>query len=448
MNPSIKSITDLTVSIGMFFSKNNNTASSNAVIIVRPPSALALALAEHDWTRAHNLLQGSGSGSNAKKLASRWSTLQGFFEGLKDASVLPLHQAASSQTTAASAAAMPMDLLHLLLTSYPAAIQQAESSYQRLPLHCACRTAADPVMIQCLLRADQDYIRQKNTAEKDHGMVLVSSCLQPDALGRLPLHYALSNGADPAVVEMLLQAAPAAAQGVDTRGWMPLHVAVSMGASLSVVQQIYQAYPTAIVMRTLQGSTPMRCLNKMVRHREQLKAFLKQARVEYEEGQGKRLGLNNSCISTNGNNSNNNINTGTRQLHRVASSPADVAVTATSATTMAIQNPFDSLLLMTTENDRPGVTRSSSHDGEGIPCLSPFQQPRKGRKRPPPPTQTVTPALLVSSSDQHAVMPITKTKAEPPTTATISTTTESNIITASVPSIMERPLPVRTAVLV
>jgi hypothetical protein len=230
----------------------------------RPPSELALALTELNWTRARHLL----TSLNGRKLAALWSTRNGFFDGAKDAHVLPLHQATA-------VVGVPLDLVHLLLQAYPAAVQAVESSYRRLPLHCACRTTADPALIQMLLMADADYISVENSSAVKQQ--LVSACLQPDELGRLPLHYALSNGAVPETIEHLLGAGAAAAQGEDGRGWTPLHVAASVGCSLAVMQQIYSAYPPAVLQRTILGSTPLQCLNKTVLLREQLKEFLKEA---------------------------------------------------------------------------------------------------------------------------------------------------------------------------
>jgi hypothetical protein len=228
----------------------------------RPPSELSLALVALDWPKAVQLLRSR----HAMKLAARWSTLQGFFEGLKDAHVLPLHQACA-------VAGVDLNVIYALVEVYPSAVQMAESSYQRLPLHCACRTAADPLVVKALLEAERTQLKQRTSW----------SCLQPDLLQRLPLHYALSNGAHPETIRLLLQANPQAAAGVDRRGWTPLHVATSMGCSVDVLQQVYTAYPAAIALRTLQGSSPARCLHRTVRHRPQLKEFLRQARREYTE---------------------------------------------------------------------------------------------------------------------------------------------------------------------
>lgn len=92
--------------------------------------------------------------------AKVWGWRQGFFEGLKDSNVLPLHECLVSNG--------PIELVHALVQAYPKGVRQKESSYQRLPLHCACRKNANPKVIQLLLEAYAD------------------AALVADSLGRLP----------------------------------------------------------------------------------------------------------------------------------------------------------------------------------------------------------------------------------------------------------------------
>lgn len=82
------------------------------------------------------------------------------------------------------------------------------------------------------------------------------ACVIPDSLGRLPLHYALSNGADHQVVHLLLDANPDSTRGVDDKGWTPLHVACSVGASSSVVARLLELNPEAVFYCTERGSSP------------------------------------------------------------------------------------------------------------------------------------------------------------------------------------------------
>jgi len=222
----------------------------NSLYSKMPPSELSLAIASDQWEHASSLVQ--------PRQARHWSVRQGFFEGLKDSNVLPLHEVVVAEEA-------PYSLVLQLFEAYPDAVYCKESSYDRLPLHCACRRNADVSVIQLLLDANRE------------------ACLVPDRLGRLPLHYALSNGANVAVVELLLKYHPAAARGVDARGWTPLHVACSMGADTGIIVKLLHLYPEAIIIRTKKGCSPARCLNKHCSHRPELKEVLIHAKQQFDE---------------------------------------------------------------------------------------------------------------------------------------------------------------------
>lgn len=75
-----------------------------------------------------------------------------------------------------------------------------------------------------------------------------------------PVHYALSNGANHAIVDCILKQRPNSARGFDKRGWTPLHVACGVGADMYVIKAIVECYPEAVLMRTNKGSTAKQCL--------------------------------------------------------------------------------------------------------------------------------------------------------------------------------------------
>lgn len=206
------------------------------------PSALSLSIASDNWKSVIELCRSD------PRQARQWSVRHGLFEGLKDSRVLALHEALVS--------AAPLDVIQALLEAHPDAVYSKESSYQRLPLHCACRRNADPNVIHLLLSRYAD------------------AAILPDSLGRLPLHYALSNGADPALVKLLLIHRPNCARGVDHEGWTPLHVAASVGAPLAVVEVLLDAYPEAVWWHTNKGSSVVRCLHKYVCHRDDIKSMV------------------------------------------------------------------------------------------------------------------------------------------------------------------------------
>jgi len=104
--------------------------------------------------------------------AQTWTTRQGLFEGIKDANVLPIHEALVGGA--------PLHVIQALIYAYPDSVYCMESSYKRLPLHCACRKNAIPEVVDLLLRKYPD------------------AALTADNLGRLPgmshHHFILWSG--------------------------------------------------------------------------------------------------------------------------------------------------------------------------------------------------------------------------------------------------------------
>lgn len=214
------------------------------------PSELSRVLAKEEWSRATELV----------KLhpcqASVWSKREGFFDGRNAANVLPLHEALVGHA--------PYDCIVAIFEAYPRAIMERESSYGRLPLHCACRKGADAKIVAYLA---ESYIE---------------ACLAPDNLDRLPIHYALSNGADREVINFLLSADPRQARGVDHRGWTPLHVACSLAAPEDVVKSILEIYPESVLHKTTKGHHITSCLPKGHPHRDDIEDLLLEAEEKVE----------------------------------------------------------------------------------------------------------------------------------------------------------------------
>ena len=228
--------------------------------------ALSRAIVEEQWTRVLKLATPSH--------AQHWTQHQGFFDGTISARVLPLHQVlvigggktglaikassaptsfvledtdegAPSQDHIVQDGRVPLVVVQALVRAYPASLSKAESSYERLPLHCLCRKPHQHVLgtVQWML---QEYPH---------------ACLVPDALERLPLHYALSNGAPWSWIQALLLVQPKAAQGVDIRGFAPLHVACAHGASPAIIRLLLQAYPEAVWIQSKSGISIRHCLS-------------------------------------------------------------------------------------------------------------------------------------------------------------------------------------------
>ena len=118
------------------------------------PSDISNAITSEQWERVVQICQTSSSA------AKSWTTRHGLFEGIKDANVLPIHEAL--------VAGAPFPSVEALLFAYPDAVYCKESSYQRLPLHCACRKNAQIDVVDLLLTKYAD------------------AALTADSLGRLP----------------------------------------------------------------------------------------------------------------------------------------------------------------------------------------------------------------------------------------------------------------------
>jgi hypothetical protein len=118
------------------------------------PSELSLAITSDHWNNVVQIC-------NARPGAARvWGTRHGLFEGIKDSNVLPIHEAL--------VAGAPFDSIQSLLYAYPDSVYCKESSYKRLPLHCACRKNAILPVVELLLKQYAD------------------ASLTADNLGRLP----------------------------------------------------------------------------------------------------------------------------------------------------------------------------------------------------------------------------------------------------------------------
>ena len=115
---------------------------------------LSQAITSEKWERVFQIC-------NAQPGAAKvWTVRHGLFEGIKDANVLPIHEALVGGA--------PYAIVEALLRAYPDSVYCKESSYQRLPLHCACRKNAIKDVVELLLKHYGD------------------AALTADTLGRLP----------------------------------------------------------------------------------------------------------------------------------------------------------------------------------------------------------------------------------------------------------------------
>jgi hypothetical protein len=120
-------------------------------------SGLSEAITTDKWDRVIQICQ------TKPNSAQTWTVRQGLFEGIKDSNVLAIHEAL--------VAGAPYNVIEALLNAYPDSVYCMESSYKRLPLHCACRKNGNPDVLELLLSRYAD------------------AALTADNLGRLPGTY-------------------------------------------------------------------------------------------------------------------------------------------------------------------------------------------------------------------------------------------------------------------
>ena len=214
------------------------------------PSDLSQFINNENWDRVIGLCRTSPNE------CKRWSGRPGFFDGIKTAEVLPIHEAVANATA-------PFEVIVALVAAYPDSVRVKESAYQRLPIHIACRKNANVRIVNLLM---------------DH---YPDGSLIPDSLGRLPLHYSLSNGAEEQIVSILVDKRPTSCRGSDRRGWYPLHVACSVGAPTIVVSKILKAYPEASIIMTNKGTSVERCMDShQAQNKQEIYGMLHEARLQ------------------------------------------------------------------------------------------------------------------------------------------------------------------------
>eukprot|EP00585_Thalassiosira_rotula_P021603 CAMPEP_0196226052 /NCGR_PEP_ID=MMETSP0912-20130531/50200_1 /TAXON_ID=49265 /ORGANISM="Thalassiosira rotula, Strain GSO102" /LENGTH=170 /DNA_ID=CAMNT_0041505537 /DNA_START=1348 /DNA_END=1860 /DNA_ORIENTATION=- len=149
--------------------------------------------------------------------------------------------------------AAPEDVIEYLAREHVAGTL-AEDVMGRLPIHYACSNGLPKAVVETFLSANP------------------ASTLHADFNGWLPLHKA--------VVETFLSANPASTLHADFNGWLPLHVAVRSGASTEVVSEIVRLCPAAVTMETMKSSTALSLAEKLgTNNRDEVIAVLRGAMV-------------------------------------------------------------------------------------------------------------------------------------------------------------------------
>ena len=210
--------------------------------MIAAPSELSRAITSGDWSMASKLAK------RFPEQARKKSNREGLFDGRTNARVYPIHEALVANA--------PLSCVKALVEAYPDSLLKAESSYHRLPLHCACRKNADPAVISYLVRKNKQ------------------ACLEEDSLRRLPVHYALTNGANPHVVSILVKADPGSVRGCDYSGWTPVHVAINVCASPTTVATMLKAFPESVLLKTNKHSSMRSVIPKSSPYRKEHKQLI------------------------------------------------------------------------------------------------------------------------------------------------------------------------------
>mmetsp|Transcript_27023 Transcript_27023/g.62202 ORF Transcript_27023/g.62202 Transcript_27023/m.62202 type:complete len:238 (+) Transcript_27023:136-849(+) len=213
-------------------------------------SLLSRAITNEDWHLILDALQ------FRPEEASKWSKRYGFFNGWSTARVLPIHEALVAHA--------PLECIQAIVENFPQGLLKPESSFQRLPLHCACRADAGPRIILYLVQKYKE------------------ACGAPDMAGRVPLHYALTSGANRSVIDILLNAYPRAARARDIFGWTIVHVAVAVGAPIDIVERLLNQSPESVIMRTSRGRTVHAVILRGCPHENDLRALVTRVKRKVE----------------------------------------------------------------------------------------------------------------------------------------------------------------------
>jgi len=242
-----------------------------------------------DWTLATSLLESN------PRLASTWSRVDRLYGGRHDGEVMPIH--------AACALRPPSDFVGGLCDLMrPGGLLEKERSFERTPLHVACRSLAGSGVVRVL-------------CEKEPGGVV-----ERDSLRRVPLHYVIKNYTsfggdddDSVLLEddgdsggddtdsndsqdgwkalcVLIGTDPSCVKMDDHRSWLPLHVACSCSSRkgmVRVLRLLLDAHPEGVLAKTSRGSDVFDCVDMagaVHPTRDNVVALLREAKAEVETG--------------------------------------------------------------------------------------------------------------------------------------------------------------------
>lgn len=162
-------------------------------------------------------------------------TVPGFYDGRFTSCMTPLHLACALEA--------PPSIIQALVAASPAATEEPEKTYGRIPLHVGICFGIPTESLTCLIKA------------------YPKGCKVQDDHGRLPLHYACRSTStrDEKNALLLLKAYPDSVKVADTNGFLPIHVATRSGNSRTLIRMLIRSAPETIVTKTRKGSTCIDC---------------------------------------------------------------------------------------------------------------------------------------------------------------------------------------------
>jgi hypothetical protein len=150
----------------------------------------------------------------------------------EDSLVLPIHVALTK-------ADVTLEFLEALIFAYPNSLKKQDSVHRRGCLHIAVKSRVPDHIISYLLRMYPEGVTLQ------------------DSMGRVPLHYAVSNLRSLSLLSELIAACPRSIWAQDRVGWSPLHVAAGTLASSDIVKLFLSKSKEIITLTTTKGRTPM-----------------------------------------------------------------------------------------------------------------------------------------------------------------------------------------------
>jgi hypothetical protein len=192
------------------------------------------------------------------RLASKYRRYPQFMNNKEDSFVLPIHVALTK-------ADVTIEFIEALIFAYPNSLKKRESSQHKNCLHIAIKSRVPDNIILYLIRAYPE-----------------GGKLQ-DLMGRIPLHYSISNLRSLSLISTLIAVCPRSIRAQDKMGWSPLHVAADTLSSLDVIKLLSSESQETIFLTTMRGRTPLVVAKESdSKNKQEIVDFLQNAQKKLE----------------------------------------------------------------------------------------------------------------------------------------------------------------------